>query len=73
MNHTCTETKSSSWMEMEGGKSRSLQLSCPTTLTKIFANPGAGSTSATHAQTLWRGQGQLYRGMHLNQKIPGHI
>lgn len=25
----------------------------------VFANPGAGSTSATHAQTHWGGQGQL--------------
>lgn len=70
MNHTCTGTKSSSWMEMEGEKSRG---SCPIQQRKIFANPGAGSTSDIHAQTHWGGQGQLDRGMHLKQKIPGHV
>lgn len=58
MNHTCTGTRCSSWMEMEGEKSRSLDLSCLTQQTKIFGYPGAGSTSATHAQTHWGGEGK---------------
>lgn len=36
MDHTCTGTKSSSWTEMEGEKSRSLELSCPIQQTKAY-------------------------------------